>query len=51
MAPHGSFIGWSNTHFNNLHFIISFETNNNATCFKHTVTSYVGDCLTRRLLK
>ena len=33
-------VGWSNNHFNKLHFNISLETNKSLiTCFKHTITT------------
>ena len=47
-----AFVGWSNNHFNNLHFISSLGTNEqtNKTCFKHTMTSCC-EMVNRRLLK
>ena len=32
-------VGWANNHFNNLHFIISLETQQITTCSQHTITN------------
>ena len=44
------FIGWSNNHFNNLHFRIPLETTYIATCAAAQPLLYC-DVLKRRLLK
>ena len=45
-----SFIGWSNHHFNNLHFTHSLKTHEITTCAAE-YSLMCCDCLKRRLLK
>ena len=50
VARRARLVGWSDNQHNNLHFIISLETNEQNTCAADN-TFMCCDCLKRRLLK